>query len=51
MEIKERKVYLQAKLRNLKRTYAKLLQHADLLEETKHIKKEINNIEKELSEL
>lgn len=45
---KEYKIFLQTKLRNLKRKYAKLIQHADLTEEAIKIKAEIDGIEKEL---
>jgi len=51
MEDKERKVYLEAKLRNLKRKFTRLVQHSDLVEECMEIKKEINSIEYELSNL
>jgi hypothetical protein len=49
LNAKERKVYLKAKLNNLKRKYAKLIQHSDLLQEALEIKKEIDSIEKELN--
>lgn len=49
METKQRKVLLQTKLRNLKRKYVKLLQHADLVDEAREIKGEISEIEKELA--
>lgn len=49
MKYNERKVYLQTKLRNLKRKYAKIIQHADLGEEAIEIKCEIDAIERELN--
>ena len=49
MNAKERRVYLKAKLNNLKRKYAKLIQHSDLLSEALEIKHEIDAIEKELN--
>lgn len=45
----ERKILLETRLRNLKRRYVRLLQHADLVEETREIKGEISEIEKELA--
>lgn len=49
MDNKERKAYLNAKLRNLKRKYAKLSQHADLVDEYEEIDREIKAIEHELT--
>ena len=45
---KEKKVLMQTRLRNLKRRYAKMIQHADLLEECIELKAEIDGIEREL---
>lgn len=45
----ERRVYLETRLRNLKRTYTRLLQHADLTDETQQIKTLINETEQELA--
>ena len=42
------KVYLQTRLRNLERKYAKMIQHADLLEYCTEIETEIQDIKKEL---
>lgn len=42
------RVYLQTRLRNLERKYAKMIQHADLLEYTLEIETEIQDIKKEL---
>ena len=42
------RVYLQTRLRNLERKYAKVVQHADLLEYSLEIETEINDIKKEL---
>lgn len=44
----EEKTLLETRLRNLKRRKAKLLQHADLLEEAIQTQTEINEIEHEL---
>ena len=44
----ETKVFLETKLRNLKRKHAKLVQHADLTDEYIEIGKEIEYIENEL---
>lgn len=49
MNDKQTIVFKQTKLRNLKRQYAKLIQHASLVEETKTIKAEIDSLEKELA--
>ena len=46
---KERKVLNETKLRNLKRKYAKMIQHADLVSECAELKAEINHLEKELN--
>ena len=43
------KVYLETRLRNLKRSYAKMFQHADLLDETRELGKEIQDIENKLN--
>ena len=47
----ETKVFLQAKLRNLKRKNAKLSQHAELTDEYFAIQKEIESIKAQLSAL
>ena len=49
MNDKQTLVFKQTRLRNLKRKYAKLIQHASLLEETKTVKAEIDSLEKELA--
>ncbi len=49
MNYNERTVYLQTKLRNLKRKYAKMVQHSDLNEEAIELKAEIDGIERELN--
>lgn len=51
MEVKERKVLLEVKLRNLKRKYSKLVQHSSLVQEALEIKKEIDEIESQITEL
>ena len=48
MDERERKVFLETKLRNLKRKYAKVVQHSDLTEEVTDLKAEIDSIEKEI---
>lgn len=49
MEYNEKTVYLQTRLRNLKRKYAKLVQHGDLAEEAIELKADIDQIERELA--
>lgn len=49
MKSNERIKCLQIRLRNLKRKFAKLKEHADLSEESLEIKAEIEAIEKELN--
>lgn len=49
MQVDERKTYLKVKLRNLKRKYAKIKEHADLGEEAIELKAEIDNIERKLN--
>ena len=49
LKVDERKAYLQVRLRNLKRRYAKIKEHADLAEETIELKCEIDSIERELN--
>lgn len=51
MEDKERKVLLEVKLRNLKRRYAKLVQHSSLLQEALELKHEIDEIDAQITEL
>jgi len=48
MDNLETKVYLETKLRNLKRKHAKLAQHADLTDEYISIGKEIKDVENQL---
>ena len=49
MQIDEKKAYLQVRLRNLKRRYARVKEHADLGEEAIELKAEIDNIERKLN--
>ena len=49
MNDRERKAYLKAKLRNLKRKYSKVIQHSDLMEETIELKADIDALERELN--
>lgn len=46
---KERKALLNARLRNMKRKYAKIIQHSDLKEDAIELKCEIDSIERELN--
>lgn len=47
----ERKYLLKTRLRNLKRKHAKLMQHADLIDEAIEIDREIKSIEQQIQEL
>ena len=49
MNEKEERVYKQTKLRNLKRKYAKMRKHADLLQECIELKCDIDALERELN--
>ena len=49
MKTNQKKVYLQTRLRNLKRKYAKIVQHSHLKEEAIELKAEIDGIERELN--
>ena len=51
MENKERKVLLETKLRNLRRKYAKLVQHSSLVQEALELKHEIDEIDAQITEL
>ena len=51
MEYNQQKVYLQTRLRNLKRKYSKVVQHADFAEEAIELKAEIDGIERDLNNL
>ena len=42
------KVYLETRIRNLERKYAKLAQHADLSDMAVEVKDEINNLKAKL---
>ena len=48
MNQKEKRIFLETKLRNLRRKDAKMIQHPDLLEECIELKAEIDGIEREL---
>lgn len=48
MTDRERKAYLKARLRNLKRSYAKTIQHSDLTEQAIELKADIDAVEREL---
>ena len=49
MKTNQKKVFLQTRLRNLKRKYAKISKHADLGEEAIELKAEIDGIERQLN--
>ena len=49
MELNERKAYLEVRLRNLKRRYARVKEHADLVEEAIELKADIDSLERELN--
>jgi len=49
MDVKERKCLLSARMRNLKRKYAKITEHADLTDEALELKKEIDAVEHEIN--
>ena len=51
MEVNQRKVMLEARLRTLKRKYAKLSQYSSLVEEVLEIQKEIQSLESEIAAL
>ena len=51
MNKKEKKVLLETRLRILKRKYAKMVNHADLVEECIELKAEIDGIEREIDHL
>ena len=42
------KVYLETRIRNLERRYARLVQHADLSDIAVEVKNEINNLKSKL---
>ena len=46
---KEKRALLQARIRNLKRKYSKIIQHSDLGEEAIELKSDIDALERELS--
>ena len=48
MNESETKVYKKTKLRNLKRRYAKLIQHPECTEECIELKAEIDSLKREL---
>ena len=49
LKVDEKKTYLKVKLRNLKRKYARIKEHADLAEDAIELKCEIDSIERELN--
>lgn len=48
MDLNERKLFLETRLRNLKRHYAKIIQHSDLTEQAIELKADIDAVEREL---
>ena len=46
---KEKRVYKETKLRNLRRKYAKMVQHPDLTEQCIELKADIDSLERELN--
>ena len=51
MKRNQKRVYLETRLRNLKRKYSKISAHPDLVEEAIELKADIDNIERELYQL
>lgn len=51
MNQRERKVFLETKLRNLRRLYSKMKEHPDLTEDSLKIQAEIEWFEKELESI
>lgn len=51
MNQRERKVFLETKLRNLRRLYSKMKEHSDLTEDSLKIQAEIEWFEDELKTL
>jgi len=51
MDNRERKVLLETKLRNLKRKYARIVQHSSLVQEALELKKEIDEIDTQITKL
>ena len=49
MTNRERKTLLETRLRNLKRKYARIIQHSDLIEQAIELKAEIDGIEREVT--
>lgn len=51
MSPKEKKVLLETRLRNLKRSYARMIQHPDMVEECIELKADIDYCKKELEQI
>lgn len=49
MNDNEKRTYQKTRLRNLKRRYARIKEHADLVEEAIELKADIDTLEKELN--
>ena len=48
---KEKKTMLQARLRNMKRKYSKIKEHADLTEQAIDLKAEIEGLQREIDHM
>ena len=51
MTPREQRTYLETRLRNLKRSHAKLIQHSDLKEEAQQVQEYIKDTTRKLDEL
>ena len=51
MNVEQERVMKETRLRNLKRKYAKLMQHAELKEEAIEVKAEMDGLERDLQYL
>ena len=51
MTPREERTYLETRLRNLKRSHAKLIQHSDLKEEARQVQECIKDTTRKLDEL
>jgi hypothetical protein len=45
----KKRIFIQNRIRNLKRKYAKFIQHAEFIDECNEINEEIKNLELELA--
>ena len=51
MNDKEKKVYLETRLRNLKKSYARMIQHPEMVEQCIELKADIDYCKKELEQI